>query len=232
MHMNPIRDDRVCDTGAMDTQHRNEAIAPANARTLARARDLLAAGRLVAMPTDTVYGLAADATSDAAVAALYDAKGRPRDNPLIALAGTLEAAEKLVLFDADARCLARRFWPGPLSLVLPRRPDCPVSQLASAGLATLAVRVPGHSVVLDILGATGFPLVVPSANLSGAASPRRAEQVVGQLGDRIPLVIDGGRSPAGLESTLVRCAAGGPVILREGAIGAVDIKAALGHSKR
>ena len=131
---------------------------------VARAAGLLRQGRLVAFPTETVYGLGADATSDDAVAAIYAAKGRPRFNPLIAHVATLEAARKLVRFDRRATALARAFWPGPLTLVLPRRKDCPVSWLASAGLPTLALRIPDHPMAIALLRATGRPVVAPSAN--------------------------------------------------------------------
>ena len=139
---------------------------------MAAAARILAAGGLVAFPTETVYGLGADATNAAAIARLYQAKGRPAFNPLIAHVGDIEAARRIARFDAQAAALAKAFWPGPLTLVLPKAKDCPVADLATAGLDTIAIRVPAHAIAQDILRAFGGPVVAPSANLSGHVSPR------------------------------------------------------------
>jgi L-threonylcarbamoyladenylate synthase len=195
---------------------------------IARAAAALRAGRLVAFPTETVYGLGADATSDAAVAAVYAAKGRPRFNPLIVHVVDLRAAERLVRLDARARTLAGRFWPGPLTLVLKRRADCPVSWLASAGLDTIAIRVPDHPDARALLRAAGVPVVAPSANRSGRISPTRAEHVARDLGKRVALVLDGGACRIGVESTVVDLAGKTPALLRPGGIDAAAIEAAIG----
>lgn len=179
------------------------AVGDAADAAVARAATILRRGGLVAFPTETVYGLAADATDDSAVARLYAAKGRPAHNPLIvhiADAGDLAA---LVETGGIAERLARRFWPGPLTLVLPRRADGPVTSRASAGRPTLAVRVPAHPVARALITATGRPLVAPSANRSGRVSPTRAAHVVAELGGAIDLVLDGGEAAVGVESTVV-----------------------------
>jgi L-threonylcarbamoyladenylate synthase len=188
----------------------------------------LAAGRLVVFPTETVYGLGADATSDAAVARVYDVKGRPTFNPLIAHVPDLAAAERLVVVSASARRLARAFWPGPLTLVLPRRADCPVSLLASAGLDTLAVRVPDHPLALALLRAAGRPLVAPSANPSGRLSPTTADAVRDALGTDVALVLDGGPCRVGVESTVVDLSGERPTLLRPGGVPSEAIEALLG----
>jgi L-threonylcarbamoyladenylate synthase len=177
----------------------------------------LAAGGLVAFPTETVYGLGADATSGAAVARLYAAKGRPSFNPLIAHVADLAAARALARFDRDAERLAAAFWPGPLTLVLPRIAPCPVAELATAGLDSIAVRVPSHPLARAILAAFGRPVVAPSANRSGHVSPTTAQHVLADLGGRIELVVDGGPTPMGLESTIVACL-DGALLLRPGAL--------------
>lgn len=192
-------------------------VAGADAASAAKAAEILAAGGLVAFPTETVYGLGADATAGAAVARLYEAKGRPAFNPLIAHVPDGRAAQALVRFDADARRLAAAFWPGPLTLVLPRTADCPVADLASAGLDTLAVRVPDHPVARAILNAFGKPVVAPSANRSGHVSPTTAAHVLADLGGRINLIVDGGATPVGIESTVVACL-GAPMLLRPGGL--------------
>ena len=188
----------------------------------------LRAGHLVAFPTETVYGLGADATSDAAVARVYDAKGRPSFNPLIAHVPDLESAARLVVFGDSARLLANRFWPGALTLVLPRAAGCPVSLLASAGLDTLAVRVPDHPLALALLRAVGRPVVAPSANPSGRLSPTTAEHVREALGDRVAMVLDGGPSRVGVESTVVDLSGDRPRLLRPGGIPAEAIAALIG----
>jgi L-threonylcarbamoyladenylate synthase len=187
----------------------------------------LAAGGLVAFPTETVYGLGADATDGGAVARLYAAKGRPSFNPLIAHVADAAAARALARFDAAAERLAA-FWPGPLTLVLPKSPTCPVADLATAGLDTIAVRVPRHPVARDILTAFGRPVVAPSANRSGHVSPTTAQHVVADLGGRIDLIIDGGPTTVGVESTIVACLGAQPVLLRPGGIPREAIEQALG----
>jgi L-threonylcarbamoyladenylate synthase len=183
-----------------------------------RAAALLRGGDLVAFPTETVYGLGADATSEAAVAAIYAAKDRPRFNPLIAHYATAEAAFTDVVTTALAERLASAFWPGPLTLVLPRRADCRVAGLAGAGLDTQAVRVPGHPLAQQLLAAVNRPVAAPSANRSGRVSPTTAQHVLDGLDGRIAAVIDGGPCAVGLESTVVDLAASAPTLLRAGGI--------------
>jgi L-threonylcarbamoyladenylate synthase len=188
----------------------------------------LGAGGLVAFPTETVYGLGADATNGEAVARLYAAKGRPQFNPLIAHVADAKAARRLARFDADAELLAGVFWPGPLTLVLPKAPGCPVCELATAGLDSVAVRVPDHPVALDILRALGKPVVAPSANRSGHVSPTTAQHVLADLEGRIDLIVDGGPASVGVESTIVSCL-GVPALLRPGGVPREIIERALGH---
>src|SRR5262249_23572448 len=178
-------------------------IARASTETIGRAAALLRTGRLLAFPTETVYGLGGDATNERAVAEIFAAKGRPRFNPLIVHVPGQAEAEALAVFDDRARRVTARFWPGPLSLVLPRRTDCGLSLLASAGLDTVAIRAPAHKVAQALLRASGRPIAAPSANRSGRVSPTEAAHVVDELGDRVALVLDGGRSPVGLESTVL-----------------------------
>src|SRR6185436_16878294 len=170
------------------------------------------------MPTETVYGLAADATDGEAVARIYAAKGRPSFNPLIVHVASLEQAEKIARFSDVARDLARRFWPGPLTLVLPLRPDSGIASIVTAGLGTIALRVPAHPAMRDLLAAAGRPLAAPSANASGRISPTRAAHVLASLGGRIPLIVDGGPTAHGLESTIVALTGGAPRLLRPGPI--------------
>jgi L-threonylcarbamoyladenylate synthase len=191
------------------------------------ARSVLAAGGLVAFPTETVYGLGADATNDKAVARLYAVKERPSINPLIAHVADLAAAEKLGVFNDAALKLAKAFWPGPLTLVLPKAPGCPVGLLATAGLDTIAVRVPGHPVAHQILTAFGKPVVAPSANRSGEVSTTTAPHVLHDLRDRIELLINDGPAPLGIESTIVACI-DKPTLLRPGAIDRAAIEKVLG----
>jgi L-threonylcarbamoyladenylate synthase len=169
------------------------------------------------MPTETVYGLAADATNGLALAKVFETKGRPRINPLIVHVTCRADAERLVTFNEQAQRLADAFWPGPLTLVLPRRADCPVHDLASAGLSTLAVRVPAHDLARALITASGAPLAAPSANRSGEPSPTRASDVIESLGPAIA-VLDGGPCRAGLESTVIGFADGRAVLLRAGAL--------------
>ncbi len=185
-------------------------------------------GGLVAFPTETVYGLGADAGNGEAIARLYAAKGRPAFNPLIAHVSDVVAARRIAIFDHDAERLAAAFWPGPLTLVLPKRPDCGVADLALAGLDTVAVRVPDHPVALTLLKAFGGPVVAPSANRSGHVSPTSAAHVLADLRGLIDLVIDGGLCEVGVESTIVSCL-GEPTLLRPGGLAREAIERVLGH---
>jgi L-threonylcarbamoyladenylate synthase len=186
-------------------------------------------GGLVAFPTETVYGLGADATNAAAVAKLYAAKGRPAFNPLIAHVTDAAAARRLAIFDAAADALARAFWPGPLTLVLPKAPSCAVADLATAGLDTVAVRVPAHRIARALIAAFDRPVVAPSANRSGHVSPTTADHVVADLADRVDLVLDGGPTSVGVESTILACVGGSVTLLRPGGIPRDAIERALGR---
>jgi len=185
---------------------------------IAEAARLIAAGRPVAVPTETVYGLAADAYDGAAVARVYQAKGRPSFNPLIVHVGDIAQASEIALFDDESRALAEAHWPGPLTLVLPLRPGARIAALVTAGLATIAVRAPAHPAMRDLLAAAGTPLAAPSANASGRISPTRAEHVLASLGGRIPLIVDAGPTGHGLESSIVALTGGRPRLLRPGPI--------------
>ena len=195
---------------------------------IARAAELLCVGAVVAFPTETVYGLGADAGDDRAVARLFAVKDRPRFNPLIVHLADPGDAGALVRLDRRAEILADTLWPGPLTLVLPRRPDAPVSLLASAGLDTLAVRVPGHPTARRLLAAAGRPVAAPSANRSGTVSPTTAQHVRDSLGGRIPLVLAAGRCPVGLESTVVDLTGETPLLLRPGAVTRQTLAALIG----
>ena len=197
-----------------------------------RAAALLRGGGLVAFPTETVYGLGADARNGRAVAAIFEAKGRPHFNPLISHFPDAEAAFAEVVADDRARALAERFWPGPLTLVLPRRPGCRVDLLAGAGLDTLAVRVPAHPVALALLRAAAVPVAGPSANRSGQVSPTTAQHVLDGLGGRIAAVLDGGPCEVGVESTVLDLAAGGAALLRPGGVPVGAIEAVIGPVAR
>ncbi len=203
-------------------------IEPATGAAIARAGALIRDGRLVAFPTETVYGLGADATDDRAVARIFAAKGRPRFNPLIVHAPDRDAHEANVVFDERARAVADRFWPGALTLVLPRRPDAAVSLLVSAGLDTVAVRVPDHPVARALMAAAGRPIAAPSANRSGAVSPTTAAHVAASLGDAVDLILDGGPCPGGLESTVLDLTGDQPRILRPGLLPRDAIEAVVG----
>src|SRR5216684_4091293 len=203
-------------------------ILAANEAAAAMAARCLADGGLVAFPTETVYGLGADAANPAAVARLYQAKGRPSFNPLIAHVGDLGAATRIARFDARATLLADAFWPGPLTLVLPKTDDCAVADLATAGLDTIAVRVPAHPVARAILRAFGGPVVAPSANLSGHVSPTTAAHVQSDLAGRIDLIVDGGPVAVGVESTIVGCFEV-PMLLRPGGVPREEIERVLGE---
>jgi len=199
-----------------------------DAAQIERAAELLRAGRLVAFPTETVYGLGGDATNGTAVAAIFAAKNRPEFNPLIVHLPDIAPVEDLVVLDQRARHVAEQFWPGPLTLVLPRRAACPVSLLASAGLDSLAVRVPAHPIARALLRATGRPVAAPSANRSGRISPTLAQHVIDELGDRVDLVLDGGPCAVGLESTVLDLTGDRPRLLRPGGVPAEALEAVLG----
>jgi L-threonylcarbamoyladenylate synthase len=201
----------------------------ADAAGIAEAAGILRHGGLVAFPTETVYGLAADATSDAAVARVYAAKARPKFNPLIAHVTSLEAALEQGIFSADALRLAEAFWPGPLTLVIPLAPGATVCAASRAGQQNIALRVPAHPVALAVISAAGRPLAAPSANRSGRVSPVTAAHVARDFAGEIDLILDGGRCPVGLESTIIACFEVHPRVLRPGGIARTDIEAALGH---
>ena len=187
------------------------------AEGLSRAATLLRDGALVAFPTETVYGLGADAGNDRAVARIYEAKGRPSFNPLIVHLADLDAVKALVEWSSEADAVAEAFWPGPLTLVLPLRPGAPVSKLVTAGLDTLAVRLPAAPVAQALLRETARPVAAPSANRSGHISPTRAEHVAASLGERVDAILDGGPCSVGLESTILGLS-GRPTLLRPGGI--------------
>lgn len=216
-------------------------IVPATLKNIELGAELLRAGELVAFPTETVYGLGADATNDHAVARIFEAKDRPSFNPLIVHVARLSAAEGLAVFDERVREAARRFWPGPLTLVLPRRANSGLSLLVSAGLDTVALRVPIHGADQDLLMETGRPIAAPSANRSGRVSPTTAAHVVAELGDSVALILDGGACRVGLESTILDLTGPIPVLLRPGGLpledlidllGPIESSAADGHAPR
>ena len=196
--------------------------------TIIEAARLILSGEPVAVPTETVYGLAADATNGAAVARVYEAKGRPAFNPLIVHVIDLAAAERIGDFSDAARRLAERHWPGPLTLVVPLREHSGIASIVTAGLPTIGLRVPAHPTVQALLRASGCPLAAPSANASGSISPTRAEHVRKSLGGRIPLIIDGGATERGLESTIIAATGGMLRLLRPGPI-EVDADLAAGE---
>jgi L-threonylcarbamoyladenylate synthase len=203
-------------------------IEPANADSLARAAAILRRGGLVAIPTETVYGLAADAANDGAVAGIFAAKERPRFNPLIVHVRDLEHAKALAEFSDAALRLAEAFWPGPLTLVLPRRAQAPVSLLATAGLETIALRMPSHEIARQLLEESGLAIAAPSANRSGTISSTTATHVAESLGQRVDLIIDAGPAQHGIESTIVGLYGDGPVLLRPGVFPRRDIEAVIG----
>ena len=203
-------------------------ILPADDASETAAADLLRGGQIVAIPTETVYGLAADASNADAVAKIYAAKGRPDFNPLIVHVRDKAAAERLAVFNDLAERLAAAFWPGPLTLVLPLREDARVAKAVTAGLPTIALRCPSHRVMQSVLAKTGLNLAAPSANKSGAISPTRAEHVLASLGNSIPLILDAGPCAAGLESTIVAVRAAGWEILRPGPITTEEIATVAG----
>lgn len=195
---------------------------------LREASDLLASGQLVVLPTETVYGLGANALDGAAVARIFEAKGRPSFNPVIVHVPDAEAAQEYVTMDARARAAAAAFWPGPLTMILPRRADCAISELCSAGLPTLAMRVPAHPVALALLKECGLPVAAPSANISGQISATTPQHVAEGLGDKVALILAAGPCAVGLESTVLDLSGETPVVLRPGAITAEQIGDALG----
>jgi L-threonylcarbamoyladenylate synthase len=212
----------------VDIRQTTRTLAFGETGTAEAAARCLAEGGLVAFPTETVYGLGADAANAVAVAGIYAAKGRPAFNPLIAHVGDLEAARRLARFDARATALAEAFWPGPLTLVLPKTADCTVADLATAGLDTVAIRVPAHPVARAILNAFGGPVVAPSANLSGHVSPTTAAHVASDLNGRIDLIVDGGPVDVGVESTIIGCFEKA-MLLRPGGVPRASIERVLGE---
>lgn len=206
---------------------RTTRVLPSDAAGIADAVRLLRTGGLVALPTETVYGLGCDATDPLAVASLYDAKGRPSFNPLIAHVPDLAAARRVGLFTQAAERLASRFWPGPLTLVVPALEGA-TCELARAGLASVAIRVPAHPAAQAVLAAAGRPIAAPSANRSGHVSPTTAAHVLADLDGRIDLILDAGPCAVGVESTILDCTGGTPVLLRPGGLAREAIEAALG----
>ena len=208
----------------------NGWVLPADDAAITAAMELLRSGQIVAIPTETVYGLAADASNADAVAKIYAAKGRPDFNPLIVHVADQSAAENLAEFSPMAHQLAQAFWPGPLTLVLPLRPDADIAGAVTAGLPTIALRCPAHPVMQALLKKTGLNIAAPSANKSGGISPTRAEHVLAGLGGAVPMILDGGPCSAGLESTIVAVREHGWQILRPGPVTAADIERVLGTS--
>ena len=200
-------------------------VLPFDDTSIAQAARLILAGQPVAVPTETVYGLAADATNAEAVARIYEAKGRPSFNPLIVHVPNLSSAQAIGELDEEALTLARQHWPGPLTLVVPLRGDAPIASLVTAGLPSVGLRVPDHPAMQALLRDCGRPLAAPSANASGSISPTRAQHVLRSLGGRIPLIIDGGPTKRGIESTIVAATGGAPRLLRRGP---VEVDAGLG----
>ena len=207
----------------MDTATKSQ-VRQADPAAITEAARLLRAGRLVAFPTETVYGLGADATNGRAVASIFAAKKRPKFNPLIVHVRDSAQAKEYAVFNDTARRLADAFWPGALTLVLPRKENCALSELASAGLETVALRVPSHPVAARLLAASGVPIAAPSANESGRISATTAQHVRKSLNGKVDLILDGGATPLGLESTVIGFQEGAPVLLRAGAISRDDIE--------
>lgn len=205
-------------------------ILPINAGSLVRAGKEIRAGRLVAFPTETVYGLGADASNGVAVAAIFEAKGRPRFNPLIVHLPDAMTARKLGRFNDMAETLAARFWPGPLTLVVERLPGAALSELVSAGLDTVALRVPAHEGARALLLTADRPLAAPSANRSGRVSPTTAQHVLDELGEAVALILDGGPCAVGIESTVIDVSGDTPLLLRPGGAALEEIETTLGRS--
>ena len=202
---------------AMGPPHETRVLAFSD-ESVGEAASLILQGQPVAIATETVYGLAADATNGAAIARIYEAKGRPSFNPLIVHVPDLASATRIGQFNQQALDLARRHWPGPLTLVVPLQPSSSIAAVAVAGLENIALRVPAHPAMQALLQASGRPLAAPSANASGSISPTRAEHVLSSLGGRIPLVIDAGAATGGIESTIISCLDHGVRLLRRGPI--------------
>ncbi len=207
-------------------------ILQADSAGITRAAHLLRDGKLVAFGTETVYGLGADATNATSVAAIFEAKGRPRFNPLICHYASVDDAFRHVAADDRARSVAQAFWPGPLTLVLPRLPYCPVALLTGAGLDTLAVRVPSHPTAMALLHRVDRPIAAPSANRSGQVSPTSAQHVLDGLGGRIDAILESGSCQVGVESTVLDLSASEPVLLRPGGVTAEDLAACIGPVRR
>jgi L-threonylcarbamoyladenylate synthase len=203
-------------------------IVTANDEAVKEAAGIIKSGGLVGMPTETVYGLAGNALDGTAIAKIFEAKGRPQFNPLIIHCADAEEAAKYVVMDERARVCAQKFWPGPLTMILPRAKDCKVSELAGAGLPTLGVRVPGHVVALKLIKEAGVPLAAPSANVSGTISPTSPAHVAESLGDKVDMILAAGACKVGLESTVLDLSGEVPVILRPGAVTAEDVGNVLG----
>jgi L-threonylcarbamoyladenylate synthase len=204
-------------------------IIAANQDSIAKAAAIIQGGGLIGMPTETVYGLAADATNGLAVAKVFEAKGRPAFNPLITHFANIRDIESYAMMDERARILAQAFWPGPLTMILPQTPHCGLSDLVTAGLPTVAVRIPEHRVARDLILAAGVPLAAPSANISGSLSPTSAAHVAASLGDKVDIILAAGSSAVGLESTVIDLSTDQATILRPGGITAEDISAVLGY---
>ena len=196
--------------------------------TIARAAEAIRSGLLVAFPTETVYGLGADATNETAVARIFKTKGRPRFNPLISHVADVEAAFQIGVFSRSARVVAESFWPGPITLVVERAAKCPVAWLTSAGLERIALRVPAHPLAHELLQRAGRPVGAPSANLSGRVSPTRAGHVASELGDAVAMILDGGACEIGLESTVLDLSGDTPLLLRPGAVTREDLEEVTG----
>jgi L-threonylcarbamoyladenylate synthase len=204
------------------------SIVEPNAATITEAAKLLRDGGLVAFPTETVYGLGGDATNERAVAAIFEAKGRPQFNPLISHVLGADEARRFVQWSETADKLAARFWPGPLTVVLPRAKGSTIALLSTAGLDTVAIRAPSHPVAQALIRAAGRPIAAPSANRSGAVSPTRAEHVAESLGDRVSMILDGGPCPVGVESTVLDLSTPRPTLLRPGGATRESIEAVIG----
>lgn len=205
---------------------------PPDQAALERAATLIQGGRLVAFPTETVYGLGADATNERAVAAIYAAKGRPQFNPLIAHIAALEGIERFVQWNDVAQILAAHFWPGPLTLVLPRAAHSPIALLASAGLDSIAIRFPSHPIAQELIRRAAVPLAAPSANASGKLSPTCAAHVAESLGSNVDMILDGGACAFGVESTVVDLTSAFPTLLRPGGVTQEMLQEALGQPVR
>lgn len=206
------------------------AVKSVTPETIAEAAAILKRGGLVGLPTETVYGLAANACDGQAVARIFEAKGRPSFNPLISHVAKPEDAYALAEFNDTAKEVTAAFWPGPLTVILPRRKDCPVSDLACAGLPTIAIRCPAHAVARAVIEAAGVPLAAPSANASGTLSPTAPHHVAASLGDKVDLILAAGACDVGLESTVLDLSGATPVILRPGAVTAEDLERVLGFA--